>query len=129
MINASPDLREQIYATPALHPREGTRGSPIAAVVLTGAEIDQVAGLLSLREGSPFALLRDGGDARSAERQSDIRRASRPDRTARNRGRRALHALPGDIEGELVSGAGQGAALSRRRKSRPDTMSAKAMSA
>ena len=45
LLNASPDLRAQIAATPALRPRE-TRGSPIEAVVLTGAEIDQTAGLL-----------------------------------------------------------------------------------
>lgn len=56
MLNASPDLRAQIKATPALHPRGETRATPIAAVVLTGAEIDQVAGLLDLREGQPFDL-------------------------------------------------------------------------
>jgi pyrroloquinoline quinone biosynthesis protein B len=56
LLNASPDLRAQIAATAALHPR-ATRGSPIEAVVLTGAEIDQTAGLLSLRERSPFTLL------------------------------------------------------------------------
>ncbi|HVZ51932.1 MAG TPA: pyrroloquinoline quinone biosynthesis protein PqqB [Pseudolabrys sp.] len=55
LINASPDLGQQIRATPALHPRE-RRGSPIDAVVLTGAEIDQIAGLLSLRESTPFTL-------------------------------------------------------------------------
>ena len=59
LINASPDLRQQIQATPALHPR-GLRASPIGAVVLTGGEIDQIAGLLSLREGSPFALYATG---------------------------------------------------------------------
>ena len=48
LINASPDLRQQIIATPALHPR-GLRDSPIAAVVLTGGEVDQTAGLLTLR--------------------------------------------------------------------------------
>jgi pyrroloquinoline quinone biosynthesis protein B len=32
------------------------RGSPIAAVVLTGAEIDQTAGLLALRERHAFAI-------------------------------------------------------------------------
>src|SRR5205823_9235334 len=42
LLNASPDLRAQLNATPALHPRHGLRHSPIAAVVLTGAEIDQV---------------------------------------------------------------------------------------
>lgn len=55
LINASPDLRRQIEATPALHPA-GLRETPIASVVLTGGEIDQIAGLLSLREASPFAL-------------------------------------------------------------------------
>src|SRR4051812_41840544 len=56
LINASPDLRAQIAATPPLHPRD-LRGSPIEAVVLTGAEIDQTAGLLSLRERQPFTLI------------------------------------------------------------------------
>ncbi|HEY6701044.1 MAG TPA: pyrroloquinoline quinone biosynthesis protein PqqB [Pseudolabrys sp.] len=56
LINASPDLPSQIRATPALHPRGALRGSPIDAVVLTGAEIDQISGLLSLRESSPFTL-------------------------------------------------------------------------
>src|SRR5438552_15054674 len=56
LLNASPDLRAQIQATPQLHPREVARGSPIAAVVLTGGEVDQTVGLLSLRERSPFTL-------------------------------------------------------------------------
>jgi pyrroloquinoline quinone biosynthesis protein B len=56
LINASPDLPEQLRRSPALHPRGGTRGSPIKAIVLTGAEIDQVAGLLSVREREPFML-------------------------------------------------------------------------
>jgi pyrroloquinoline quinone biosynthesis protein B len=56
LLNASPDLRAQIQANQNLQPRGEARGSPIAAVVLTGAEIDQTAGLLSLRERSPLAL-------------------------------------------------------------------------
>ena len=56
LLNASPDLRAQLQATPALQPRGGVRDSPIAAVVLTGAEIDQVAGLLTLRERQAFAV-------------------------------------------------------------------------
>src|SRR5918998_6162235 len=59
LLNASPDLPAQLRATPALHPRpEGgaVRHSPIAAVALTGAEVDTVAGLLSLRERHAFAL-------------------------------------------------------------------------
>jgi pyrroloquinoline quinone biosynthesis protein B len=56
LLNASPDLRTQLQATPALQPRRGPRDSPIAAVVLTGAEIDQTLGLFTLRERQPFAL-------------------------------------------------------------------------
>lgn len=56
LINASPDLGQQIRSTPVLHPRGSLRTSPIDAVVLTGAEIDQVAGLLSLRESTPIEL-------------------------------------------------------------------------
>jgi pyrroloquinoline quinone biosynthesis protein B len=57
LLNASPDLRAQVQATPALQPRAGPRGSPISAVMLTGAEVDQTAGLLTLREGQAFSLL------------------------------------------------------------------------
>ena len=56
IINASPDIRHQIAANPALQPRDGLRHSPIAAVLLTNGDVDHVAGLLSLRENQPFAL-------------------------------------------------------------------------
>jgi pyrroloquinoline quinone biosynthesis protein B len=61
VLNASPDLRAQIAANPILQPQQDLRGSPIAAVVLTGAEVDQVAGLLTLRERQPFALYATAG--------------------------------------------------------------------
>jgi pyrroloquinoline quinone biosynthesis protein B len=54
--NASPDLRTQILANPKLQPASGLRQSPVKAVLLTGAEIDQTAGLLTLRERQPFRL-------------------------------------------------------------------------
>jgi pyrroloquinoline quinone biosynthesis protein B len=56
LLNASPDLRQQIEQTPALHPRTGLRSSPIAGVVLCGADVDAIAGLLTLRERHPFAI-------------------------------------------------------------------------
>jgi pyrroloquinoline quinone biosynthesis protein B len=57
LINASPDLRQQLIATPQLHPQAGRlRHSPISGVILTNGEIDAVAGLLSMREGSPFTI-------------------------------------------------------------------------
>lgn len=57
LINASPDLRQQVLASPQLAPRDGRlRDTPIAGVILTNGEVDAVAGLLSMREGSPFAI-------------------------------------------------------------------------
>ena len=57
LLNATPDLRAQLLATPSLQPRADLRSSPIAAVILTGAEVDQVAGLLTLRERQAFTVL------------------------------------------------------------------------
>jgi pyrroloquinoline quinone biosynthesis protein B len=56
LINASPDLREQILADPDFAPQSAPRHSPISAVVLTGADVDQVIGLLHLREFHPFQI-------------------------------------------------------------------------
>lgn len=58
LLNASPDIRQQIGERHQLQPRNSDpiRSSPIAAIVLTNADVDHVAGLLSLREGQPFAL-------------------------------------------------------------------------
>jgi pyrroloquinoline quinone biosynthesis protein B len=56
LINASPDLRQQIEAQRFLQPQHGLRSSPIKGVVLTGADIDAIAGLLHLRERQPFTI-------------------------------------------------------------------------
>lgn len=62
LLNASPDLRQQIAATPQLapHPDEGLRTSPIKAVALTNGDVDHVAGLLNMREAQPFGLYAAG---------------------------------------------------------------------
>jgi pyrroloquinoline quinone biosynthesis protein B len=56
LLNASPDLRWQIEAAQALHPREGLRSSPIAGAVLSGGDVDAIAGLLHLRERHRFTV-------------------------------------------------------------------------
>ena len=58
LFNASPDIRQQIAATPELQPLVAgpLRGTPIRAVILTNADVDHIAGLLSLREREPFAI-------------------------------------------------------------------------
>ncbi|MBT9291880.1 pyrroloquinoline quinone biosynthesis protein PqqB [Prosthecodimorpha staleyi] len=56
LLNASPDIRQQIWSAPALHPQTGSRHSPIAAVLVTNGDVDHVTGLLGLRERQAFDL-------------------------------------------------------------------------
>jgi len=58
LFNASPDIRQQIAQAPELQPTADAplRSTPIRAVVLTNADVDHIAGLLSLRERQPFAI-------------------------------------------------------------------------
>ena len=55
LLNASPDIGTQIDSHRQLWPRE-LRDSPITSVVLTNADVDHIAGLLSLRERQAFDL-------------------------------------------------------------------------
>lgn len=55
LLNASPEIRQQIEAFPPLHPR-GPRHSPIAAILLTNGDLDHCLGLLSLRESHPLLV-------------------------------------------------------------------------
>src|SRR5579862_1124912 len=51
LVNASPDLRQQLAEFPYERGDE-LRATPVAGVVLTDAEIDHTAGLLLMRESS-----------------------------------------------------------------------------
>ncbi|MER7082318.1 pyrroloquinoline quinone biosynthesis protein B [Saccharopolyspora kobensis] len=55
LFNASPDIRAQIEAFPALRPGAG-RATPLQAVLLTDAELDHTLGLLLLREAKSVEL-------------------------------------------------------------------------
>ena len=55
VLNASPDIRTQLQNCPALHPRD-LRDTPLSSVLVTNGDIDHIAGLLSLREQTPFTL-------------------------------------------------------------------------
>ena len=56
LLNASPDLRAQIEATPELQPQHEPRHTPIAGVVLSSGDLDHVLGLLLLREFQPIRV-------------------------------------------------------------------------
>jgi pyrroloquinoline quinone biosynthesis protein B len=56
LLNASPDLRQQLNEYPDFAPKEGGRGTPIVALLLTSAEVDCVLGLLHLREFQPLHI-------------------------------------------------------------------------
>jgi pyrroloquinoline quinone biosynthesis protein B len=101
LINASPDLPQQLRQSKALHPRTGLRASPIKAVLLTGAEIDQITGLLSMREREPFtvcataatlAVLADNPMFGALAADVVTRRAATPGETL---------ALPGGLSAQL----------------------------
>ena len=55
LLNASPEIRSQIEAFPALHPRR-LRDSPIEGILLTNGDLDHTLGLLSLRESQPLVI-------------------------------------------------------------------------
>lgn len=57
IVNASPDVREQMARFPGLHPRPGTRDVPLDTIVVTNPDIDHVLGLLVLRESLPYRIV------------------------------------------------------------------------
>jgi pyrroloquinoline quinone biosynthesis protein B len=107
LINASPDLRQQIRRSKALHPRAATRGSPIKTVLLTGAEIDQVAGLLSLREREAFTICATAA-THATLADNSIFSALAPDLVTRKAAvPGATLAFPGGLEAQLFTVPGK----------------------
>jgi pyrroloquinoline quinone biosynthesis protein B len=56
LINAPPDVRAQLESFAVLTAREAVRSTPVAGVLLTSADLDNVLGLLTLREGPALAV-------------------------------------------------------------------------
>ncbi len=57
LVNASPDVRQQLAAFPGLHPRPDTRDVPLDTIVVTNADLDHTIGLLVLRESLPYRVI------------------------------------------------------------------------
>ncbi|MEN2978330.1 pyrroloquinoline quinone biosynthesis protein PqqB [Tistrella bauzanensis] len=98
LLNASPDLRTQILATSALHPRvtDSRRHSPITDVILTNGDIDHVAGLLTLRERQPLTI-HAGPRALDILRDNAVFNVLAPDMVARR-------PLPVDVPVTMAGG-------------------------
>jgi pyrroloquinoline quinone biosynthesis protein B len=60
VVNATPDITDQIEAGAALRPGPGTRRTPVAGVILTDAELDHTLGLPRLREAPSLHVLATG---------------------------------------------------------------------
>ncbi len=60
VLNASPDIRQQLAQTQSMAPT-GLRTLPLQSVLVTNGDIDHVAGLLTLREMQPFTLFATRG--------------------------------------------------------------------
>ncbi|MGB2590293.1 MAG: pyrroloquinoline quinone biosynthesis protein PqqB [Candidatus Acidiferrum sp.] len=56
LLNASPDLRQQILSFADFAPPANSRNTPVSTVVLTSADTDAVMGLLHLREFQPLQI-------------------------------------------------------------------------
>ena len=95
IINASPDIRQQMLDRPQMHPR-ALRDTPVASVLLTNGDLDHIAGLLSLREQTPFALYGTGAllDILTANQIFDALNPDKVDRNAVSLGR-DFELLPG----------------------------------
>jgi pyrroloquinoline quinone biosynthesis protein B len=73
LVGASPDLRAQILASPELSPGEQSpSNSPIGGVFLPSADVDEVMGLLHLREFQPFFIFGTASLQRILKKENKI---------------------------------------------------------
>jgi pyrroloquinoline quinone biosynthesis protein B len=58
LINASPDLRDQLSRSSQFHPdsTHGLRHTPVAGILLTSADLDHILGLLLMREFTSVSI-------------------------------------------------------------------------
>jgi len=115
----SPDLRPQVQANARCKPRAGPRGSPIAAVVLTGAEVDQTRDCSRSRRQNfnywnarNVVASRQSGHLMRARRSADTVALQEPSSVEKQ-----PFDLPGGLPAELFADSGNIAALPRRRQS------------
>ncbi|MCQ8188491.1 pyrroloquinoline quinone biosynthesis protein PqqB [Streptomyces rugosispiralis] len=57
LVNATPDLGDQVEDCPELHPGPEPRRTPLAGVILTDAELDHTLGIARLREAAGIEIV------------------------------------------------------------------------
>lgn len=72
LLNASPDLRQQILEYPEFAPTNESRSTPIAAILLTSADVDCVMGLLHLREFQPLTIFATNSVRRALTEENSL---------------------------------------------------------
>ncbi|HXW62240.1 MAG TPA: pyrroloquinoline quinone biosynthesis protein PqqB [Candidatus Acidoferrales bacterium] len=72
LLNASPDLRQQLLRDPDFAPSGQIRSTPIQGVVLTSADTDCVLGLLHLREFQPLHIYSTDGVRRVLTEENSL---------------------------------------------------------
>jgi pyrroloquinoline quinone biosynthesis protein B len=102
LINASPDVREQLSRLPGRRPAppEVVRQVPIEAVVLTDAELDHSLGIVLLREARALSVYATDAVTRVLEQDSHVLPTTRAFATV------TVHALPLDAAVPLRDRAG-----------------------
>jgi pyrroloquinoline quinone biosynthesis protein B len=75
LLNASPDLRQQLIGDREFAPRGVVRSTPISGIILTSAEVDCVLGLLHLREFQPLRVYSTPSVRRALTEENTLFRA------------------------------------------------------
>jgi pyrroloquinoline quinone biosynthesis protein B len=72
LLNASPDLRQQVVENREFAPAGAGRSTPISAIILTSADVDCVMGLLHLREFQPLRIYATSGVRRVLTEENSL---------------------------------------------------------
>jgi pyrroloquinoline quinone biosynthesis protein B len=72
LVNASPDVREQLSRLPSAAEPAGARHVPLEAVLLTDAELDHTLGIVLLREARQLTVYATRAVTRTLDRDSRI---------------------------------------------------------
>ncbi|MEV0639310.1 pyrroloquinoline quinone biosynthesis protein PqqB [Streptomyces sp. NPDC050619] len=125
LVNATPDIGDQIEDRPELHPGPGPRQTPVAGLILTDAELDHTLGIARLREADAVQVI-----ATAPVRQALLDRLHLGDtlapytsvtwRELPTRGAEPLHRDAHDARGLQISGIPVSAKRPRYAADAPD---------